>query len=300
MKQKKQPIVIIVGPTASGKTDLAVTLAKKCNGEVISADSRQVYRGLDIGTEKTTKKEMSGVPHYCIDIASPKRAMSAAQWARHAQRAVASIQKRGKVPIIAGGTGFYIDALLYPDTFPEVKPNTTLRKQLEKKSVQELFIDVKKRDPARAKNIDRNNKRRLIRALEIAHALGRVPRIKKRVSHFDVVWIGLSPDMQTLEKKLGTRLEKTLKKGLVAETKRLLREGLSKKRLYEIGLEYRIALAYIEQRTTKEQMKREMLSVLMRYAKRQMRWFVRNKNIRWFTSPAQALSEFPEIHFRRS
>ncbi len=298
MKCNTTPIIIVVGPTASGKTALAVELARQYGGEVISADSRQVYKGLDIGTEKTTQKEMRGVRHYCIDIASPRRAVSAAQWARHAERAVTSIRKRGKLPIVAGGTGFYIDALLYPNTLPEVAPNASLRKKLEKENAATLFAILKKLDGSRAKNIDAYNKRRLIRAIEIAHTLGRVPKIKKQIQRFDALWIGLSPDPQTLEKKLETRLEKTIKKGLVAETKKLIEQGLSKKRINELGLEYRIALAYIEGRITKEQMKQEMLTALMQYAKRQMRWFMRNKEIRWFTSPDQALSEFPEIRSR--
>ncbi len=299
MKRNTIPIIIVVGPTASGKTALAVELARRYDGEVISADSRQVYRGLDIGTEKTTQKEMCGVRHHCIDIASPRRTVSAAQWARHAERAVASIRKRGKLPIVAGGTGFYIDTLLYPDILPEVRPDAILRKKLEKENAATLFAMLKKLDASRAKSIDPHNKRRLIRAIEIAHALGRVPKMKKRVPRFNALWVGLAPDMRALEKKLKTRLEKTIKKGLVAETRKLIKQGLSKRRVNELGLEYRIALAHIEGRITKEQMKQEMLTALMQYAKRQMRWFARNKEIRWFTNPDQALSEFPEIRSRR-
>lgn len=283
--QKNTPILIIVGPTGSGKTTLAVTLAKKYNGEVISADSRQIYKGLDIGTEKITKSQMQGIPHHCIDIASPRRAMSAAQWAKHAQKAIENIEKKGKLPIIAGGTGFYIDALLYPHALPEVPPNAALRGKLDKQTAETLFVLLKKRDPARAKKIDPYNKRRLIRALEIAHALGKVPKYKKTKPRYKAIWIGLAPDMHELEKKLKMRLEKTIKKGLVKETKQLLESGFSKKRIHELGLEYRIALAYIDGKISKEEMRQVMLTALMRYAKRQMRWFKRNKDIQWFAGP---------------
>ena len=195
---KKQKIITIVGPTASGKTGLSIELAKRHSGEVISADSRQVYKDLDIGTEKVTEHEMQGIPHYCIDIASPKRAFSVEQWRRHAQVAVEKIHKHGNLPIVAGGTGFYVDSLIYNYSFPVVKPNTKLRKELSSKSTEELFEALQRLDPRRALTIEQKNPRRLIRAIEIAVELGKVPSLSKKKSNFEATWIGIFPGLEVL------------------------------------------------------------------------------------------------------
>ena len=174
---KKQKLIAILGPTASGKSDLAVTLAKKFNGEIISADSRQVYKGLDIGTGKITKKEMRGVKHYLLDVANPQKRFTASDYVLLVNRAIAQIVDKNKIPIICGGTGFYIDAILGEKQIPEVAPDPLLRKELENKTTQELFEILKKLDRERAENIDAKNPRRLIRAIEICEAIGRVPKI---------------------------------------------------------------------------------------------------------------------------
>lgn len=298
VKQNKTHIIVIVGPTASGKTGLAVELARRLGGEIISADSRQVYKGLDIGTEKVTRREMRGVPHHCIDIASPKRAFSAAQWVTHAQKAIDTIVKKNKIPIIAGGTGFYIDALVYGTDFPAVKPDATLRKTLEKKAPQELLVMLKKLDPARAKTVEQKNPRRLIRAIEIATTLGKVPTLKKHVPRYDVTWIGLDPGHTELEARIESRLKKTLKRGLVAETKKIRASGLSWKRINELGLEYRIVASFLRDEINRTTLETLLVRELKKYVKRQRTWFKRNKEIPWFTNPDQALSEFHEIHSR--
>ncbi|MEK7612980.1 MAG: tRNA (adenosine(37)-N6)-dimethylallyltransferase MiaA, partial [Patescibacteria group bacterium] len=166
-------VLVIVGPTASGKSGLAVRLAKKFKGEIISVDSRQVYKGLDIGTGKITKKEMKGVPHYLLDVANPKKQFSVSQYKKFADKIVRYIVLENRLPIIVGGTGFYIDTLAGKFSLPDVPPNKLLRRKLEKFDTEELFKMLKKKDPARAKTIDRHNKVRLIRALEIVNALGR-------------------------------------------------------------------------------------------------------------------------------
>ena len=164
-------IIVVLGQTASGKSEFAVKLAKKFNppvgGEIISADSRQVYKGLDIGSGKIIKKEMKGVPHHLLDITSPKRTFTVYQYQKLAKKALKDIIKRGKIPIICGGTGLYIDSIIYGIKFPEVPPNPKLRKKLEKRTTEELFKQLQKLDPRRAQNIDKYNRRRLIRALEI-------------------------------------------------------------------------------------------------------------------------------------
>lgn len=290
---KKQKIIVIVGPTASGKTGLSIALAKKYNGEVISADSRQVYRELNIGTEKVTKKEMQGVPHYCIDVANPKRTFTVAQWRKEAHKAIDSIAKRDKLPIVAGGTAFYVDSLVYGTSFPAVKPNTQLRKALQKKTIEELFTQLKNLDPKRAKTIEQKNPRRLIRAIEIATELGRVPTLPKQKPLYDVTWIGLNPGLPTLVERITARLNSTFKRGLVAETKKMREElGLSWKRIDEIGLEYRIVGEYLRKEISKEEMQEKMIRELRHYAKRQMTWLKRNGTIQWFSSPEEALTSF--------
>ena len=186
----KPKILVILGPTATGKSDIAVHLAKKFDGEVVSADSRQVYRGLDIGSGKITKHEMKGVTHHMLNVVSPKNTYTAARFAYDANRIVEKILSKKKLPIIVGGTGMYIDALVDGVMFPEVPPNPLLRKKFEKKSTEDLFRLLKKKDSVRAKTIDKHNRRRLIRALEIVALLGKVPSQKKK-SIFTPLHIGL-------------------------------------------------------------------------------------------------------------
>ena len=171
-------IIVILGPTASGKSWLAVKIARKYNGEIISADSRQVYKGLDIGAGKITKKEMSGIPHYCLDIISPKKIFTVADFKKFADKAIEKIFSKNKTPIIVGGTGLYIQAIVDNVILPEVKPDWKLRKELEKKTTEKMFDFLKKLDPRRAKNIDPKNPRRLIRAIEIAKKLSKTPKLK--------------------------------------------------------------------------------------------------------------------------
>ncbi len=288
----KQPLIVIVGPTASGKTGLSIALAEKYGGEVISADSRQVYRGLDIGTEKVTQKEMRGVPHYCIDVASPRRPFSVEQWRARAQKAIRKIQKNGHVPIVAGGTGFYVDALVYNYTFPTVTPNISLRNTLRKKNVEELFETLSRLDPRRAQTIESKNPRRLIRAIEIAIALGSVPTLKKKESTFNTVWIGINPGHDVLTERINSRFEHTFRRGLVQETRKLREElGLSWKRINELGLEYRIVGEYLRGEINKTEMKEKNIRELCKYAKRQMTWLKRNNEIQWFKNAKEVLGK---------
>lgn len=293
MSDAKQKTIVIVGPTGSGKTGLSVELARRLDGEVISADSRQVYRGLDIGTEKVSQREMRGVPHHCIDMASPRRAFSVEQWRRHAEGALKNIARRARVPIVAGGTGFYVDALVYGTDFPAVAPNTRLRRELIRLHTDELLLRLRALDPVRAETIEQKNPRRLMRAIEIATALGHVPILSKREPHFDVTWVGLFPGDDVLTERLEARLDRTLRKGLVDETS-MLREtlGLSWKRIDELGLEYRIAARYLRGEILKPEMRACMLQELRRYTKRQMTWFKRNKDIVWYTDATDAMRAF--------
>lgn len=279
-------LIIILGPTATGKSDLAVEVARQFNGEVVSADSRQVYWGLDIGSGKITKREMRGIPHHLLDVANPKRPFSVAQYQRLALRAISDIIQRDKTPIVCGGTGFYIQSIIENTVLPNVPPNPTLRKELSQKSVQELFTRLTTIDPERAQNIDAQNPVRLVRAIEIASLLGHVPKPSIKSSSYDVLQIGLTLPPDTLRKKIHLRLQKRLKQGMVAEGKRLHKDGLSWKRMRELGLEYRALADVLTHTITQEQMEKKLIIEIYQYAKRQMTWFKRNKSIEWF-APTQ-------------
>ncbi len=282
---KKQKILVIVGPTASGKSALAVSLARKYNGEIISADSRQVYRGLDIGTGKVTKREMGNIPHHMLDVSSPKKAFSADDFVRAARRAIDDISRHGKLPIVAGGTGFYIDALIGRIALPDVPPNPALRARLEKKTAAQLFAMLKRRDPRRARTIEPKHKRRLIRALEIAAALGKSPSPRAAVP-YDTLWLGIAPPLPELDEKIALRLRVRMKRGMISEAKRLHARGLSYKRMEELGLEYRSLARFLQGEITQEQMLEELKHAIRRYARKQIAYWKRNQNIEWFPSPA--------------
>lgn len=287
----KPKIFVIVGPTSSGKTDLSIKLAQKINGEIISADSRQVYKGLDIGTGKVTKKEMSDIPHYLIDVANPKRKFTVSQFQKLANKKIKTIIKKGKTPIIVGGTGFYIQTIVDNLNLPAVPPDKKLRKNLEKKTTTELFSLLKKLDSKRARNIDPNNPVRLIRAIEIAQTLGKIPKLKKaKKSPYDFIQIGIKTDQEKLNKKIYQRLLKRLRQGMIDEAKKLHKEGLSWNRMKELGLEYRFLALYLQDKITKKEMIEKIYQENIKYSKRQETWFKRDKRIIWLT-PKNFLSK---------
>ncbi|MFT5037049.1 MAG: tRNA dimethylallyltransferase [Candidatus Azotimanducaceae bacterium] len=282
MESQKPKIVVLVGPTASGKTALAIELAKQCSGEVISADSRQVYKKLDIGTEKITKDEMDGVPHHLIDIVDTQTTYSASDFKRDAASAIEEITSRGKLPIIAGGTFFYINVLLEKIVSPEVPPNQELRAELEEKSASDLFAALQNIDPRRAADVDPENKRRLIRALEIVRALGKVPEAAEKECPYDVIMIGIETDRTILRERIAKRSKEALSRGLATETKELLESRISKERLSEIGLEYRIVLEHLDGLLTEEALIKKLEEKVWQYAKRQLTWLKREETVHWF------------------
>jgi len=283
-----------VGPTASGKTDLSIKLAKKYNGEIVSADSRQVYKGMDIGTGKVTKKEMQNIPHYLLDVARPNTRFDVVKYRKLALKAIKDIQKRDKLPILVGGTGFYIQAVVDGVILPQVKPNWKLRKDLEKKSNQELFQQLKKLDSRRARSIDKDNPRRLIRAIEIVLTSKEpVPKLKKTLIDSEVLILGIKKDKKELEKLINKRLLKRLKIGMITEVKKLHNPpaggGVSWKRLEKFGLEYKYLALFLQKKITKEEMIERIQKESEHYAKRQMTWFKRNPHIHWLTNLKTAL-----------
>lgn len=275
----KVKIVVVLGPTASGKSSLAVKLAKRFDGEIVSADSRQVYEGMDTGSGKITEDEMMGIPHHLLDVASPKRNFSVGRYQKLAEKAIFDIARRGKVPILCGGTAFYIKAVTEGMSLPKIKPDWKLRKKLERMDADELYEILKKLDPRRASNIERSNPRRLIRAVEIATKSERPVPLMKEKPKFISLKLGLK--RENLDKAIGKRLEQRLKEGMVEETRRLRDSGMSWKRLEGFGLEYRWTARYLQGKISYEEMVRSLRADIVRFSKKQMAWLKKDETIRW-------------------
>lgn len=317
--------MVITGPTAAGKSDLALSLAKTLNAEIISVDSRQVYRGMDIGTSKvpgnltkisnfqfpiSNKKSPAssfklqasreiyisdGIPHHLVDIAHPKTEYNVSHFLQDAQHAIADIQDRGKRVILCGGTIFWIEALMFGLSLPHVAPNKEFRKRWEKKEVSELYGYLKRLDPERAKSIDRQNKVRLLRAIEIAKALGTVPilrsNFKLHLSNYTV--LALNPPVEELNAKIRERLKIWLKQGLVKEVEQLHTHGVSWKRLESFGLEYRAIALFLQGKISREELDVTLPQAIIHYAKRQRsslrRLEKRGVTIHWVNDATEAL-----------
>jgi tRNA dimethylallyltransferase len=288
MIRKIPKLIVILGPTASGKTELAIKLAKRFKGEIVSADSRQVYKGLDVGTAKPTKKEMEGIPHHLLDVVSPKKHFTVAQYRKLALKAIEKIQKKGGVPFLVGGTGFYIQAVVDGIIIPEVPPDWELRKKLEKKSPKELYKILKKMDPKRAKTIEKENPRRLIRAIEIGKKIGKVPPLKFNPLPYPVLMIGIKRPKKELKQRIKKRFFDWLKRGLILEVMRLRKMGISFKRIEEFGMHYREISKYLKGEIPEKKMIENSIREIQNYAKRQLTWFKRDKRIKWLIVYSQA------------
>ncbi len=316
------PLICVVGPTASGKSELAVILAKKLCGEIISCDSRQIYKGMDIGTGKVDGRwtaihpersegsipqkgkgqrlQVKGqmfvykhIPHYCIDYVSPKKQYSASLFKEDAEKAIQDITARGRLPILCGGTGHWVDAVAMGQILPEVPPNPKLRKKLESLTTVQLFDRLKKLDPVRASEIDQHNPRRLIRALEIVITTGKpVPQLSKVNSSAsggsNVLYLGITWPQDKLYARIKKRLIERLDQGMVKEIKQLHDHGISWKRLENFGLEYKYVSLHLQRKLSYDEMFDQLLLAICHYAKRQMTWFKRNKNIHWVGSKIEA------------
>jgi tRNA dimethylallyltransferase len=299
-----QPVIVICGPTATGKSALAVELAQQYNGEVISADSRQVYTGLDIGSAKITESEMDGIPHHMIDIADPNDYFSVADFQKLATEKITEIHNRNKLPIICGGTGMYIDAVIFGTEFPSVPPNPELRRELEQKTTAELFEQLQNLDPDRAHAIDHHNKVRLIRAIEIAVTpspdKGRVgvgsltqkiqPHLNPpliRGGNYHTLWVGLNLPKEQLQKNIIKRINDRTP-ALFDEIQNLHNSGLpadkvgvSFERLESFGLEYRYGSHDVQGKIPLDAFTETLATKTWQFAKRQMTWFKRNPEIHW-------------------
>jgi len=272
-------ILCIAGPTASGKSSRAVEEALLRNGEIISVDSRQVYRGLDIGTEKTLLEERRGIPHHLIDIRNPQENYSAGDFAADATRLIAEIGARGKLPILVGGTHFYFDALL--SGIPaSVDANPQLRTELEELPSEELFARIREQDPRRAGELDPSNRRRLIRALEIIKTLGAVPPrhvstpfsgTRSNLINYEVGWIVIDPPREELRARIDARLKTAFGRGLIEEVRRV-RDTVGDTRLNELGLEYKIIGEYLRGERDEASLLPALSAKLWHYARRQKAW----------------------------
>jgi len=282
-------IIVILGPTSSGKTDLSIKLAKRFNGEIVSADSRQVYKDMNIGTGKITKKEMQEIPHHLLDVVSPKKRFDVTQYKKLADKAIEKILKENKVPFLVGGTGFYIQAIVDGIPIPKVKPDWKLRKKLEKKPLSELYKMLQKLDPRRAMDIDKNNPRRVIRALEIVlKSKGPIPPLSQNKPKFETLFSGVKKGKKELKNLIEKRLLKRLEAGMINEVEKLHKSGISWKRLEEFGLEYRYVAQYLQGKLKYDEMVSRLQKEIEHYAKRQMTWFKRDKRIKWIKNQKEA------------
>jgi len=287
MQTMRKKLIVILGPTATGKTDLSIKLAKKFNGEIVSADSRQVYKGMNIGTGKITKREMQGIKHYLLDVASPKRQFSVAQYQEKAVKAIKKIIKKNKLPFLVGGSPFYIYSVTEGWIFPKIKIDKKLRKELEQKNLESLIKTLEKLDPERAMEIDRKNKRRVIRAIEIAKNYGKVPKLKGK-PEFNPLFIGIKMPKEKLKERIRLRLLRMLKQGMVEEVKNLHGQGVSWKKLESFGLYYKWISFFLQNKKTYKETKISLQKETEKFAKRQMTWFKRDKRIKWIKNSREA------------
>jgi len=274
-----KPLIVILGATASGKNNLALKLAQKFNGELVCADSRQVYQGLDIGTNKSEGR--------LVDIAKPGEEFSLADYKKIAVQTIKNIQKQGKIPFLVGGTGLYIQAIVDNLAIPKVKPNKAWRKNLEKQSLKKLFQKLKKIDPLAAKEIDAQNKRRLVRALEVCLSGQKFSQRTKEKPLFNVLQIGLGLPKETLRKRINRRVDQMLKRGLVKEVKKLAKKYSWQTQAMS-GIGYQEFKDYFlgKQPLTKTI---ELIKLhTQQYAKRQMTWFRKDKRINWISNYKEA------------
>ncbi|WNS44962.1 tRNA (adenosine(37)-N6)-dimethylallyltransferase MiaA [Paenibacillus sp. MMS20-IR301] len=304
--EKKHRVLVLLGPTAVGKTRLSLELAEALNAEIISGDSMQVYRGMDIGTAKITQPEMQGIAHHLIDIHDPQDAYSTAEFQEQGTRLIEEISSRGKLPFIVGGTGLYIESLCYGFRFSEAVADEAYRSELdayaEEHGAEALHARLAAVDPASAERLHPNDRRRIIRALEIHHQTG-APLSdslagQTKESPYELCLIGLTMDRKILYKRIEDRIDQMLAEGLVAEVQGLLERGYSSSLVSMQGLGYKEIAAYLEGETTLEEAVTLLKRDTRRFAKRQLSWFRHMKEIQWIdVDESQNFSEnFAKIH----
>src|SRR3972149_9951313 len=286
----EKPLIVILGPTASGKTSWAIHLSKKFNGEIISADSRTIYEKMDIGTAKPSKKEQQVVPHYLLDIIKPDQEFSVADFQKLAQKTINQIHKKGKLPFMVGGTGLYIDAVCYNFKLPPISLDSKLRLKLAKKSLAALQKLLKIKDPDTFGKIDLKNKRRLIRALEVCITSGKkFSKLKTAAKPcYRILKIGVKVSREKLYEKINQRLDEMVKKGWVEEVQKLYKAGYDFNLPAISGLVYREIGEYVRRNISLEEALQTAKTRTRNFARRQMTWFRRDKNIIWIENVQNA------------
>ncbi|RAV02377.1 tRNA (adenosine(37)-N6)-dimethylallyltransferase MiaA [Paenibacillus sp. YN15] len=304
----KPPLLVLVGPTAIGKTGLSIELAKRYGCEIISGDSMQVYRGMDIGTAKITREEMQGVPHHMVDICEPDYPFSVAEFQERVRQLILDIGSRGAIPFIVGGTGLYIESICYDFQFTDVGSDEEFRQEqrqyLEEHGPEALHARLAERDPGSAARLHANDTRRVIRALEVLHLTGRTLTEQlagqTKESPYNLCLTGLTMDRDILYNRIEARIDKMMELGLVEEVKGLLARGITRSHISMQGLGYKEIAAYLDNEMSLPEAVRLLKRDTRHFAKRQLSWFRHMKDINWIEIPEHAkvsriLHKFHEI-----
>lgn len=286
----KPKVIVIVGPTASGKTALSIELAKKINGEIVSCDSMQIYKDMDIGSAKPTQEEMQGIKHYMIDIATPEERFSVAEYKKQAETAIEEILNKGKTPIVVGGTGLYANSLIYGIEYNEIKLDEQYRNKLEKiasseKGLSELYEEAVKIDCQAMSIISPNDKKRIIRVLEIYHSTGKTKteleiESRKNGVKYDYKVFAINMEREILYERINKRVDIMIENGLIDEVKNILKKYKEFPTAMQ-GLGYKEVVEYFNKEISKEEMIEKIKQETRRYAKRQLTWFRKNKETVW-------------------
>ncbi len=276
--------ILIFGPTASGKTDLSIALALKINGEIISADSMQVYRFMDIGTAKPSKEQVKTVPHHLIDIVDPDEEWNVASFINNTKKLIPDIKKRDRVPIIVGGTGLYLNALINGFSFPIAEKDEGLRGRLSSKTAQELYSQLCRIDPEAAKKINKNDKKRIIRAIEVFESTGTpISKIQKSKKDNRLQLFCINMEREALYKRINDRVDSMMEKGLVDEVRALLNRGYSKELNSMQALGYKETVQFLEGKMPLDDAVELIKRKTRNFAKRQLSWFRRFEDVSWIT-----------------
>ena len=285
----KPKVIVICGPTASGKTALSIELAKKINGEIISSDSMQIYKDMDIGTAKPSKEEMQGIKHYLLDFVEPNQRYSVAEFKKDAESAIEEILSKGKTPIIVGGTGLYVDSLIYGIEYQDIELDEKYRQELEQRAEAEglhkLYEEAQKIDPQAMEKISPNDKKRILRVLEIYKATGKNKteqeiESRKNGVKYDYKVFAINWDRETLYERINKRVDIMIEQGLIQEVEQLLKKYNEFPTAMQ-GLGYKEVVEYLQGITTREEMIEKVKMETRRYAKRQITWFKKNKQTIW-------------------
>ncbi len=284
MDQQNPNLIVVLGPTASGKSTLGIVLAQRFSGEIVSADSRQVYRGLDIGTAKVTREERTLIPHYLLDVADPREVYSVAQFQQQAIAAINDILARGKQPLLVGGSPHYIYAVVDPLDIPRVPPQPELRRELEARPLSELVAQLEELDPQSAATIDRKNARRVIRALEVCLVSGKPFSEQRGVAAplYRSLLLGTDWPRNVLYARIDARVDERMRLGMVQEVRDLLDVGVSFERLEALGLEYRFIGRLLRgEFASEDEMVQRLKYAIHDFTRRQLTWFRKDKRIVW-------------------